>query len=146
MFSDKEEKNQTSTSSHNMWPPDCPDKETVELKLHSGMSEVMLSRTHMPESSSSHSSRDMPGLCAMGDHISKETIEKEKSAEYPEIYIWGSRLADIAVRTTNQVRIKMKEERDLNNFKFPKWPDTLGNEAAGQLPCLPMKFPRSLPD
>lgn len=45
-FSSKEERD--LTSSHNMWPPDCPDKETVKLKLHRGMNEALPSRAQMP--------------------------------------------------------------------------------------------------
>jgi hypothetical protein len=91
----------------------------------------------------------MPGLCVLGDHISKATIEaEEKSDEHPGFYIWGSQLDDIATSSLGHVRIriKMMKEGDSTNFESRKWPGILGNEAVRQLPCLPMELPRSLPD
>jgi hypothetical protein len=72
VFSDKEERNQTSASSHHMWPPDRPDKLT------------RLSTRGMPRLISFLRPGTEISSRRRKDHLSKATIEEEKSDRQPE--------------------------------------------------------------
>ena len=131
VLSDKEERHATSYS-HHTWPPDCPDK----LTRHITRGMLRMISFLRPGTETSSGRRE--------DHLSKATIEEEKSDGNPEVLAYGSQLVDDATRTSDQARAKMHKEGD---FSHHMWPNILGNEADRQLLCLPREeFPRSLPD